>query len=199
MTAPPPGVDVKPMWRGKDFLRWGVVGAAGGAALGLLIGMLLSALIGDGEPFDVSVIANWVGVSLMGVAVAWMPGSMRAASRSRSALYGTDDEVARLKYRVLRGRERELTPDETARGRYLARITFFSALAEVASVGAILGALIVMRSTDLFDAERRLLAVATICFASVVLVGAMLFAIRRRANARRFLDETAHREQASAS
>lgn len=199
MTAPPPGVDVKPLWRGRDFLRWGIVGAAGGAAVGLLIGMLLSALIGDGEPFDVSVLANWVGVSLVGVGLAWMPGSMRAASRSRSALYGTGDEVARLKYRVLRGRELELTAEETARGRYLARITFFSALGEVASAGAILAAVIVMRFADLFDAERRLLAVVTICFASVLLAGAVLFAIRRRANARRFLDETAHQEHASAS
>lgn len=199
MTTPPPGVDVKPMWRGKDFLRWGVVGAAGGAAVGLLFGALLSAVLGRSGPPDLPTLSNWAGVTLMGVAIAWMPGSVRAGNRGRSALYGTDDEVARLKYRVLRGRALQLTEEETARGRYLARVTYFSALAEVASSAALLAGLAVMRLSDLFDAERRLLAGATVGFALIVVVTVLIFASRRRANARRFLDETAHLESASAT
>ncbi len=199
MTAPPPGVDVKPMWRGKDFLRWGVVGAAGGAAVGLLFGMLLSALLGESVPLDFSTLMNWAGVILLGVAIAWMPGSVRAGNRGRSALYGTDDEVARLKYRVLRGRELQLTEQEVARGRYLARVTYFSALADVASSAALLAGLAVMRFPDLFDAERRLLAAATVGFAFIVVVALLILASHRRANARRFLDESAHLESASAT
>ncbi len=197
MTTPPPGVDVKPMWRGKDFLRWGVVGAAAGAAFGLLFGALLSALLGESGPPSLVTLMNWAGVILLGVAIAWMPGSARAGNRGRSALYGTDDEVARLKYRVLRGRELQLTEEETARGRYLARVMYFSALAEVASSAALLTGLAVMRVPDLFDAERRLLAGAIVGFALVAVVTFLIFASRKRANARRFLDETAHLEGTS--
>jgi hypothetical protein len=160
-------------------------------ALGLLsVGLSLVIPESDGDPagaVDASDVAQFVQFTSLGLVIAWIPGATRSQSRMNAALVGTDDEVARIKYRVLRGKALDLTDEETERGRYLARVTAHAIPALAAFLLAMASAISITR---FFDGEP----LSSIFGAAVVALG-LSFVIhleRRRRIVLGFLYETGH-------